>query len=73
MSLTISNGYIIRLIDFQVFDQIVTILFEDGSKTSLISLGSKKINSKNARNLIIGNFNENEFFSARNKDRKSVV
>lgn len=69
MSLTISNGYIIHLIDFQVFDQIVTILFEDGSKTSLISLGSKKINSKNARNLIIGNFNENEFFLARNKDK----
>lgn len=69
MSLTILNGYIIHLIDFQVFDQIVTILFEDGTKTSLISLGSKKINSKNARNLTIGNFNENEFFSARNKDK----
>lgn len=69
MSLTISNGYIIRLIDFQVFDQIVTILFENGTKASLISLGSKKINSKNARNLVVGNFNENEFFLARNKDK----
>ncbi|WP_027119948.1 DNA repair protein RecO [[Mycoplasma] testudinis] len=69
MALTITNGYVINLTDYLVFDQIVNFLTQSGNKIALLAKGTKKIASKNARNLTIGNFNEIEYFKARQKEK----
>jgi len=65
---TIIKGYILHKQDYKVYDEIITILTTNGSKITCISLGSKKINSKNARNLFIGSLNEFEIFKSRNEN-----
>ncbi|WP_052663926.1 hypothetical protein [Mycoplasmoides alvi] len=69
MAKIISKGFVINLINYDVFDQIITILDEKGDKYSLISFGSRKIESKNGRHLVVGNFNENEYFPSRTKNK----
>ncbi len=60
----ITKGYLINKRDYQDFDEIITFINEYGIKFSAFSAGSRRINSKNARNLNIGNYLEFEFFHA---------
>ena len=71
MAETILNGYLINKIDYQVFDEVLTILGEDGNKYACLSLGSRKIMSKNSRNLFYGAKTEFQFFEARNEQKVS--
>jgi len=77
MSETILRGYIIYKMDFQIFDEIITFLAQDGFKYTCISFGSKKIDSKNGRNMFYGSLNEFIFFKSRtegkvNRLKKSI-
>jgi len=67
------QGYLIKKIDYQVFDEIITFIGTDGNKYTCLSLGSKRITSKNARNLFLGNYCEFEVFLARHKDKISKL
>jgi DNA repair protein RecO (recombination protein O) len=73
MSETILNGYLISKNDFQVFDEIITFITPNNEKISCISLGSKKIESKNGRNLFLGNLNEFQIFRSRSSDKLSKL
>lgn len=65
MALKIDKAYVIKVMDYQTFDQIITFFNEFGYKFNLISIGSRRIASKNGRHLIVGNLNEVEYFPAR--------
>ncbi len=73
MAETIIKGYLINKINYHLNDEIITFIGVDGIKYTCISLGSKKINSKNARNLFIGSLIEFEFFKARRSDKISKL
>ncbi len=64
MSINKINGYLIHSKDFNLYDQILTYITEDGFIKTFYALGVKKINSKNARSIKIGNFVEIEFFNS---------
>ncbi|MGL4616741.1 MAG: DNA repair protein RecO [Mycoplasmoidaceae bacterium] len=65
MSETILKGYIIAISDYQLFDNIITFFGNDNRVYNLLSLGSRKILSKNGRNMKFGALIEFEFFQAR--------
>lgn len=65
MSETILKGYIISIKDYQLFDNIISFFGEDNKIYNLLSLGSRKILSKNGRNIKIGALIEFEFFKSR--------
>lgn len=65
MSFTIVQGYLLTKVDYQFFDEIITFLSSTGNIFTCISRGSKKISSKNARNLIYFSLIEFEFFNSR--------
>ncbi|MGL5640222.1 MAG: DNA repair protein RecO [Mycoplasmoidaceae bacterium] len=65
MSETILEGYIIEIKDYQLFDNIITFFGNDNKIYNLLSLGSRKILSKNGRNMKVGALIEFEFFQAR--------
>lgn len=69
MAETILKGYLTNIHDYGNFDQIINFLAEDGNYYTMMALGTKKIMSKNARNLIVGSYNEFEFFKAREVQR----
>lgn len=71
MAAQIVKGYIVKRMDYQLNDEIITILAENGQLISCISLGSRKIISKNGRNLFLGNFCEFEIFIARTENKLS--
>ncbi len=73
MSASFINGYVINKIEYQDNDEIILILTESGKKISCISLGSRKVNSKNGRNLFVGNFCTFELFLAREKNKISKL
>lgn len=73
MSQIITKGYLINKSDFQTFDEIITFINEFGNKFVCLSQGSRKIESKNGRNLLIGNYCEFQFFLARNEDKVSKL
>lgn len=73
MAETILNGYLINKSNFQVFDEIITFITQNNIKISCISLGSRKIESKNGRNLFLGNFNEFQIFQSRSNDKLSKL
>lgn len=73
MSETILNGYLINKSNYQVFDEIITFITPDNERISCISLGSRKIESKNGRNLFLGNFNEFQIFRSRANDKLSKL
>lgn len=73
MSETILNGYLLKKINYQVFDEVITFLGEDGNKYTCMSLGSKKIESKNSRNLFFGSKIEFQFFQSRSHERISKL
>ena len=55
MAAVILHGIIINVIDYDVYDQIITILLPSNLKVALISKGSRKILSKNGRLISILN------------------
>ena len=73
MSETIINGYLINKTNYQVFDEIITFITPNNERISCLSLGSRKIESKNGRNLFLGNFNEFQIFKSRSNDRLSKL
>lgn len=73
MSLTITKGYLINIQDYGSFDEIITFINEYGNRFSCLALGVKKITSKNARSLILGNYNEFEFFQSRYENKISKL
>ena len=65
MSETILKGYIIAIKDYQLFDNVITFFGEDNRVYNLLSLGSRKILSKNGRNMKVGALIDFAFFNAR--------
>lgn len=65
MSFTITKGYLLTKINHLFFDEIITFLSTTGNVFTCLSRGSKKISSKNARNLIYFSLIEFEFFNSR--------
>lgn len=71
MSEIITKGYLIAKNDFETFDEIITFINEHGNKFVALAKGTKKIESKNGRNLQLGNFCEFQFFLARDINKVS--
>jgi DNA repair protein RecO (recombination protein O) len=71
MAESILRGYLIDKRDFAVFDEMITFITPHGKKYACLSKGSRKIESKNARNLFIGNLIEFEIFQARSEEKVS--
>ncbi|MEG2245706.1 MAG: DNA repair protein RecO [Malacoplasma sp.] len=65
MSFSICKGYLLTKVDYQIFDEIITFLTETGNLFTCLSRGTRKIASKNARNLIYFSLIEFEFFNSR--------
>lgn len=63
-------GYLIDIKDYQLFDNILTFITPT-KRFSCLSLGSRKINSKNSRNLFYGSKSEIIFFESRNNNKLS--
>lgn len=66
----VTKGYLLSREDYQDFDEIITFINEYGIKFKCYCLGTRKITSKNARNLDFGNFIEFEFYYSQNKMSK---
>ncbi len=62
MGEVITKGYLIHRQDYDVFDEIITIINEHNLKFTCFCPGTKKITSKNARQLDYGNYLELDFF-----------
>jgi DNA repair protein RecO (recombination protein O) len=73
MSETILTGYLIKKINYDIFDEIITFIIPSGKKITCISKGSKRIESKNARNLFLGSKIEFEIFQSRSDDKISKL
>ena len=76
MSHVITKGYLINRMEYNVFDEIITIINEHNLKFNIYCAGTKKISSKNARNLDYGNYIEFEFFYSSNnlsKLKKALI
>lgn len=71
MAEIITKGYLIAKNDFETFDEIITFINEYGNKFVALAKGTKKITSKNGRNLQLGNFCEFQFFLARDINKVS--
>jgi DNA repair protein RecO (recombination protein O) len=73
MSSNMINGYLINKIPYKDFDEIITFIDKKGIRYTCISFGSKKIKSKNGRNLFIGSYIEFELFLARTENKISKL
>lgn len=77
MNLDVKKGYLISKFNYDVFDEVISFLTNEGELINCFSSGSRKINSKNGRNLFFGSFIEFEFFrkhsSKLNKLKKAVA
>ena len=73
MSESVIKGYLIAKQDYRDSDEVITFIDENGVKYSCLSLGSRKIESKNGRNLFLGNFCEFEIFMARSEEKVSKL
>jgi DNA repair protein RecO (recombination protein O) len=73
MAEKIIRGYLIEKKDFKVFDEIITFISSSGRKYTCMSMGSRKIESKNSRNLFLGSLIEFEIFEARSVDKVSKL
>jgi DNA repair protein RecO (recombination protein O) len=71
MSESLLKGYLISKINYGIFDEIITILTTEGTKCVCLSKGSRKIMSKNGRNLFLGSFVEAVIFRARHENKVS--
>ena len=73
MSQTTKKGFLIARFDHGIFDEIITFIDDYGNKFVCLAKGTKKIYSKNARNLQIGNYCEFIFFLAREINKMSKL
>lgn len=73
MSETVTTGYLVKKIDHKTFDEVLIFLTKEGKKVLCLSLGSKKIMSKNGRNIFYGEPLEIEYFAARYTDKMSKL
>ncbi len=73
MSETIMKCYLLDEKETNTFDSVITVLTNDNSIVSLYAYGTKKILSKNSRNLIYGDLLEIEFFRSRSKNSLSKL
>ncbi len=73
MAEIITRGYLIDIKEYATFDHIITFINEYGNKFTCISLGSRKIASKNRNSIQLGNLNEFEFFLARDENKISKL
>ncbi len=76
MGEVITKGYLIHRADYDVFDEVITIINEHNLKFTCFAQGTKKINSKNARHLDYGNYLELDFFYSPNnlsKFKKATI
>lgn len=71
MAITNLEGYVINKVNYQDYDEIITVLSSDNKLYACLSKGSRKPISKNGRNLFIGNYCKFEIFLSRNKYRVS--
>ncbi len=71
MAAKILQGYLIDKVDYADNDEIITFLDTNSNKHTCISFGSRKIQSKNGRNLFLGNYCNFEFFESRNPSKMS--
>lgn len=65
--LIITKGYLLKKENYGDFDELITLINEYGNKFVCISPGSRKIISKNAYHLNVGNYLEFEFFYSEKK------
>lgn len=70
---TILKGLVIKTVDFQENDQIVTILTKEDGLITLMCPGTKKETSKNRHALNVLDFSEFEFFKAVGKGKVSKL
>lgn len=73
MSFTIVEGYLLSRNDFEIFDEIISFIASSGNIFTCIAKGTRKISSKNSRNLVFGDLLEFEFFSSRSIDKVSKL
>lgn len=69
MSTVITKGYLINKTDYELFDEVITFINEYGNIFTCLSLGSRKIISKNSQHLRYGCLLEFEFFQSRSIDK----
>ncbi|MDE5949456.1 MAG: hypothetical protein K2G54_01095, partial [Malacoplasma sp.] len=70
MAETITNGFLIFRKDYEMFDETLGFINEYGNIFSVLALGTRKILSKNSRNLFFGCLSEFSFFASRDIDFK---
>ncbi|MGL4951914.1 MAG: DNA repair protein RecO [Mycoplasma sp.] len=68
--LIVTKGYLLKKTPHNDFDEIIEFINQHGIKFVCISLGSRKIASKNKYHLNFGNFLEFEFFHSETKISK---
>lgn len=73
MSETIMSCYLLRQEDSNTFDSIITVLLKNNQIINLYANGTRKILSKNSRNLIYGDLLEIEFFKSRSTNSLSKL
>lgn len=71
MAERIVNGYLIKRINYDLFDEILTFITEDGEKFITYAAGTRRITSKNARSLFFGNYLEIQYFPSRIQSKMS--
>lgn len=71
MAEAIYRGYIICKQPYQIFDEVVTFLIDNGCRFTCLSRGSRKITSKNARHLFVGSYVEFQIFQSRHENKLS--
>lgn len=73
MAEIITKGYLVARQDYDLFDEILTFINEHGNKFVMFAYGTRRISSKNARNLFFGNYLEFQFFHARSENKMSKL
>lgn len=70
MAFVITNGYLVNRSDYLTFDEIITFINEHGNLFTNLALGTKKILSKNSRNMFYGCLSEFEFFCSKDIENR---
>ncbi len=73
MAEQIEKCFLIDEHDYETFDSIIKVLTNKNEVVSILALGTKKILSKNGRNLKYGSLLEVEYFKARSQDSLSKL
>jgi DNA repair protein RecO (recombination protein O) len=73
MAETIKTGYLINKVPYKVFDEIISFIDKTGTIYNCMSLGSKRITSKNGRQLFYATPIEFEIFQSRFDNKLSKL